>query len=163
MPAPVAYTEAELAAFMVAALDSVATDLGLISTSTSILKAVTAVERLLGVSDVATVTDMPKLEALATWKAWQVAYSAAVTKADEIKAGSAGLKWGDRLSGLQAMLCQAEQAAMVYPEARAALGGAIPMPYAGGLSRSDKATRESNTDRVRPFFTRRLHEPIGGR
>ena len=34
-------------------------------------------------------------------------------------------------------------------------GGGV---FAGGISRSDKTTRESNSDRVAPAFTRDLHE-----
>ena len=32
-------------------------------------------------------------------------------------------------------------------------GLSAPMPYAGGISRSDKLTREQDTDRVAPAFT----------
>lgn len=35
--------------------------------------------------------------------------------------------------------------------------GSAPAPYAGGISISDKAAQESDTDRVRPAFTRTLH------
>jgi hypothetical protein len=110
MTAKTSYTESELAAYMVGVLDAVATGLGLTTSSPSILAAVTGVERLLGVSDVADVTDMAVLEAAAEWKARGVAYSTAVMKADEIKAGSASLKWSERVDGLREALTLAEGA-----------------------------------------------------
>lgn len=41
-------------------------------------------------------------------------------------------------------------------ERKAAAVGAIP--FAGGISKADKESREDNTDRVTPAFTRTLHE-----
>ena len=117
MPAPTSYSEATLAQHMVNVLGSVATDLDLEDDSPAITAAVTSIERLLGVDDVADVTDMPVLESAAAWKAWAVAYGAAVTQASEIKAGSAGLKWSDRLDGLRQAMTLAEGA---YYAARAA-------------------------------------------
>lgn len=35
------------------------------------------------------------------------------------------------------------------------------MPFAGGISVSDKETRTADTDRVRPAFTRELHQTPG--
>lgn len=50
------------------------------------------------------------------------------------------------------------QQAKAYRELRADLSRRLAMtsaaPYAGGISRSDKEARESNTDRVKPAFTR---------
>jgi len=36
------------------------------------------------------------------------------------------------------------------------------IPYAGGISKADKLTREADTDRVQPAFTRALHTIPGG-
>lgn len=124
MAAPTAYTESQVAAYMVAVLGSVATDMGLTASSPSILAAVMSIERLLGVSDVADLTDMAVLESAAAWKAWAAAYGAAVTKPDELKAGSAGLKWGDRLAGIRASLEYAEGAYYTAVAASQAASGA---------------------------------------
>jgi hypothetical protein len=130
VPAKASYSESELATYMVAVLDSVATDLGLTASSPSVLAAVTSVERLLGVSDVATLTDMAVLESAATWRAWGAAYGTAVTKADEIKAGSAGLKWGDRLDGLKAQVEIAEGAYWTAVAASEVANGTGPSFFA---------------------------------
>lgn len=37
--------------------------------------------------------------------------------------------------------------------------GSAPVPFLGGASRSDKAARESDTDRVAPAFVRATNEP----
>jgi len=34
-------------------------------------------------------------------------------------------------------------------------------PFAGGISKADKETRENDSDRVKPSFTRALHTPPG--
>lgn len=109
MAAKTSYTEAETKTFMIEVLDSVATDLDLTTASTSIARAVTAVERLLDVSDVASLTDMTVLEAASTWLAWQTALSAASTKFD-LKAGSADLKLSQMFKALQAQVEYAESA-----------------------------------------------------
>lgn len=103
MAAPVSYTESSLAAYMVATLDSVATALGLTAMSTSIVTAVTAVERLLGVSDVVTATDMALVEAAARWQAWLAADAAASVKFD-LKAGSAQLWQSQIFAQIQSRL-----------------------------------------------------------
>jgi hypothetical protein len=109
MPAPSSYTESSLKTFMVGVLDSVATDLGLTTASTSIGNAVTAVERLLDVSDVAALTDMSVLEAAATWKSWEVALGVATTKYD-LKAGTADLKRSQMFASLNEKVSDAETA-----------------------------------------------------
>lgn len=123
MPAPSSYTESGLKTYMVGVLDSVATDLGLTTASTSIVNAVTAVERLLGVSDVASLTDMSVLEAAAAWKAWQVALGVATTKYD-LKAGSADLKQSQMFDSLNALVTQAESAYYATVAASEAASGA---------------------------------------
>jgi hypothetical protein len=160
MPAPTSHTETSLKQFVVDELGAVGVSLGLTTSSAQVAQTVYAVERLLGVSDVATVTDMPKLEALTRWLAWRAAKAAGVGKFDA-KAGSTSATLSQIWDHLAAMLCEAERAAMRYPEAAAMLDGSVPVPYAGGLSRSDKALRAGDRDRVRPLFTRDLHEPVG--
>lgn len=44
--------------------------------------------------------------------------------------------------------------------AQAAKSGSKPMPYAGGLSRSDKKSRELDSDRVKPDFEKRMMENL---
>lgn len=39
-----------------------------------------------------------------------------------------------------------------------AADSALAMPYAGGISISDKTTREDDTDRVSPFFERKIQD-----
>lgn len=107
MAAPSSYSESALKTFMVEVLDSVATDLGLTTSSTALAQAVTAVERLLGVSDVAELDDMPVLEAAATWKAWAVALGVATTQYD-LKAGSADLKRSQMFDALQKKVADSE-------------------------------------------------------
>ena len=41
-------------------------------------------------------------------------------------------------------------------------GRQFAIPYAGGISKAGKLTRESDTDRVAPAFTRELHNYPGG-
>lgn len=128
MPAAASYTESSLATYMVAILDSVATDLGLTNTSPSILAAITEIEDLLDVSDVATLTDMAVLRAAARWKAWSIAYALAAAQPDELKAGSAGLKWSDRLDGLKQAMEYAEGAyyvAVAASETASGVGSAF--------------------------------------
>lgn len=126
MPAPTIYTESSLKTFMVEVLDSVATDLGLTASSTAISQAVIAVERLLGVDDVQDLTDMPVLEAAATWKAWAVALGVATTKYD-LKAGSADLKRSQMFDGLQKKVMDSEA---VYYSALVASGGSSTFAFA---------------------------------
>lgn len=122
MPAPSSYSESGLKTFMVDVLDSVAADLGLTTSSTAISQAVTAVERLLGVDDVADLDDMPVLEAAATWKAWAVALGVATTKYD-LKAGSADLKRSQMFDGLQKKVSDSETAYYAAVSASAAAAG----------------------------------------
>jgi hypothetical protein len=39
-----------------------------------------------------------------------------------------------------------------------ARGAIVALPFAGGISIADKQTREEDTDRVEPAFTKRLHD-----
>ncbi len=73
MPAPSAYTESTLADFMLDELGGTASALGWAFGAPQLMRAVYAVERLLGVSDVASVTDMAALEVLARLAIWRAA------------------------------------------------------------------------------------------
>lgn len=122
MAAPSSYTEAGLKTYMIAALSSVADDLGLTTASAAIGLAVTATERLLGVSDVATLTEMGKLEDIARWRAWLVALDTASSQID-LKAGSAQLWQSQMFAQIERQLARAELAAMQYSEVADALAG----------------------------------------
>lgn len=156
------YTAETLATFMATELGDTGTKLGLTAESAAIGEAVNEVAAVLGVSGVADVTDSLKLRTVARWQAWRTAKGAASGQYD-LKSGTSSLTRSQLWDHVNNMLRDTEQAATRYSEVALAIGGAcpVPMPYAGGLSRADKATRESNTDRVAPFFTRRLHEPVG--
>ena len=41
-------------------------------------------------------------------------------------------------------------------------GVPLASPFAGGISKADKETRESDTDRVEPAFKVDMHENVGG-
>lgn len=73
MPAPTAYTESQLADFMLDELGGTASALGWEFGTPQLLRAVYAVARMLDVADVATVTDMTALEALARLSIWRAA------------------------------------------------------------------------------------------
>lgn len=45
--------------------------------------------------------------------------------------------------------------------AQAAIAGKVAKPFAGGISIADKDDREADTDRVKPFFRRDLHDVPG--
>jgi hypothetical protein len=158
MSAPVSYTEAQLKTFLVEELDTVATALGLTTSSASITRAVYAVERALGVSDVASLTDMAKLEAIARWQAWLAAEASAISNFD-LRSSGDELKLSQILEGIRARLAYVEAIAARYSEVAALVGGGVPVPYAGGLSKSEKRAHRLDTDRVQPFFRRGLHEP----
>ena len=48
-------------------------------------------------------------------------------------------------------------AAKLWARAKSA-GGGLPVPYSGGIRVSDKTTRETDTDRVQPIFTRDMQD-----
>ena len=71
MPAPSQYTEAQLLDFMLIEAGTLGVALGLQANDDPLVQAVTAVERLLGISDVADATDLALLEAAARWETWR--------------------------------------------------------------------------------------------
>jgi hypothetical protein len=87
MPAPLSYTEAELAAYMIATLADVATALGLTAASTQITEAVYATEMACVVTDIVTATDMAMVRAIGAREAWRVAMRSAASRYDAAIAG----------------------------------------------------------------------------
>lgn len=71
MPAPTSYSEATLATFMIVDLAGIATALGWTTASAPILEAVSDVEVALGISDVASSTNVAGLRALAGLYVWR--------------------------------------------------------------------------------------------
>lgn len=162
MPAPSSYSEATLKQFIVDELGATGVALDLTTSAAQVVQAVYAVERVLGVSDVAVLTDMARLEAVARWQAWLAAQKAAVDQFD-VKAGTNTLTRSQLWEHIVAMLADTAAVASRYPEVAAVIGSAypVPMPFAGGLSKSAKESAGEDTDRVPPFFTRTMHEPAG--
>lgn len=73
MPVPTAYSESQLADLMLFELGGTASALGWELGEPQLMYAVYSVARLLGVSDVAAVTDMAALEVLARLSIWRAA------------------------------------------------------------------------------------------
>lgn len=152
------YTTSSLATFMAVELGAVGTVLGLTDGSEALDEAVNEVAAILGAA-IDALTDDLKTRTVARWQAWRVAKGAASGQFD-LKAGSVDLKQSQVFKHIDAMLRDAELAAARYGDVAVVIGGRLPapVPYAGGLTVSDKQTREGDTDRVPPFFTRTLHE-----
>lgn len=155
------YTTTTLKQFMIADLASVATALSLTTSSDSIVEAVNEVEAVLGAAT-ADLTDDLKTRTVARWQAWRVAKGAAAGQYD-VKSDGDELKRSQLFAHIDAMLKDAVRAASRYPDVATVIGGGLVAftPYAGGLSRADRASREQDTDREAPFFTRALHEYAG--
>lgn len=71
MPIPVAYTEADLAAFQLNILDTLAATLAWTSVTPAVLEAVNDAVLAYGVADIAGATDIAKLRALARVAIWR--------------------------------------------------------------------------------------------
>lgn len=78
-------------------------------------------------------------------------YAASVTK----RAGDVSINASDKFKHYSDLAKQLESKAQIMSLGS---GGA----YAGGISKSDKARQEQDTDRVRPKFTRDLHRDKSG-
>jgi acyl carrier protein len=133
MAAPSSYTEATLLTFMVNSLSGVAGALSLTTSSAAITQALTATERILGVSDVASLTDMQKLETIARWQAWEAAADTAATSFDLASSGDS-LKLSQMFDQINKRLGSALDAALVYSEVQAAsgAGGVMVVASIGG-------------------------------
>lgn len=155
------FTEGTLATFMATQLGATGRALfgATPATSDEIVSQVAWVVSILG-SPIASLTDDLRTMTVATWRAWVAARAASANDRD-LKAGTSAIDASQRFDHIERALRDAEAAALRYAEVRVLIGGALPVPYAGGLSRSEKRDRARNTDRVAPFFGRDLHEPIG--
>lgn len=133
MAAPSSYTEAALLTYMVNTLSGVAGALGLTTSSAALTQALTATERILGVSDVADLTDMAKLETIARWQAWVAAADTAATSFDLASSGDS-LKLSQLFEQISRRLADALDAALAYSEVQAAsgAGGVMVLAEVGG-------------------------------
>lgn len=71
-------------------------------------------------------------------------------QATRMSAGSASVDWGDRVERFRTLA----EGLRDRPSA-----GGSAVPYAGGLTWSDRRAREADTDRVAPFFDRETGDP----
>ena len=111
MPLPTSYNEATLAAYMVSSLGGLASVLGI--DDTSMYEAVNDVTQACGVADIATVTDVGKVRALARVAALHVAQSTAAGWYD-FNADGGEYKRSQVQAQIQTLLTSAENAAMQY-------------------------------------------------
>lgn len=121
MPVPVSYTEAMLADYMVAVLDTTAAALGWESDAPAITEAVNEVDGLLG-GDLAGATDIVKVRALARWQAWKAARGAVANQVN-LASGTDRLDRAAWFDHVDRELYAAAEAAAAYPEGASALGG----------------------------------------
>lgn len=128
MPAPTSYTESALLAFMEVELGPLAASLGLLETD-ALQQAVWAVQRLLGLTDVANATNMALLEAASRWEAWKAAEAAAINSVD-LKSDGDELKLSQRLAGIRARLASAEGAYYAEKATADAASGTGPSFFA---------------------------------
>jgi hypothetical protein len=117
------YTDASLATFMVTEIGASGVALGLTNTSAAIVEAVNEVKALLGVSDIATLTDDLKTRTFGRWQAWLAAWGAATYQFD-VKAGTSAVTLSQAFAQIGQRLRMAETAAMRYDEAAATIAGA---------------------------------------
>lgn len=119
MPLATSYNEQELAVLMAAELGDVATVLGWEPGNLdagSYERAVQRTLRLYGASDIADATDMDKLEALATWQAWEAAFASLSTRYD-IATDGQSLSRSQLFDHALVMVNRAKQAATRYTSA----------------------------------------------
>lgn len=137
MPLVTSYTEDELATWLLGSmgLGQVATVLAW--TEDNLVDVVARSVRLYGVTDIADVTDVGKLEALAAREAWRAAIRALVTVTDFTVDGES-VKASDMLKGAQVALDLAETEASAYADSGPAISVATISvegnPYDYGVS-----------------------------
>jgi len=68
--------------------------------------------------------------------------------------GGLSLSAGFRMANYQKL------AERLWRRASMATNGSLAVPYAGGISHADKDSREDNSDRVEPAFSRELHDIV---
>jgi hypothetical protein len=113
MPAPATYTEASLLDLMLDELGATGAALGFVVDDTPLVRAVAAVERALGVADVASVTDMALLESAARWQAWLAAEAAAISKYTVTLGGGKKFERGKIFDDVQVRLARAYSAYLI--------------------------------------------------
>ena len=82
MALPTAYTETTLSDFMIAVLGPTATALGWSTDDDSLAEAINDTLIAIGATDVADVTDIEQVRAVARWQAWRWAADALASKFD---------------------------------------------------------------------------------
>lgn len=85
--------------------------------------------------------------ALAACRALIAQYSRCVDQ----KTGDIDIKYSQRIAQLKTMMSEISSDAV---------SGSLPVPYAGGVSQSDKTTVEEDTDRVAPAFSKRMTDNL---
>lgn len=113
MPAPTSRTEAALLDYMLIELGPTGVSLGLEDNSDGLMQAITTIERLLGVSDVTTATDMAHLEAAARWQAWLVAEAAATNQYNVTLTGGKKFEREQQFQNIQVRLGRAYTAYLI--------------------------------------------------
>jgi hypothetical protein len=119
----VAYTAETLAALMVTELGPTGVALSLTDDSDAITEAVAEVAAILGVDDVADLTDDLKTRTLARWQAWRTAKGAATGQYDLTSDEGGVIKRSQLFDHIVSMLADAEAAASRYDEAAAVISG----------------------------------------
>lgn len=156
-----AYTTSTLLGYMETVLGApggVASALGLLETD-ALTEAVNEVAAILGAA-IPDLTDDLKTRTVARWQAWLTAKGAASGQFDVSLTGGKKFTRSQMWDHINAMLRDAELAASRYPDVAVIIGSGLPdpIPFGGGLSIADKASREDDVDRVLPYFTREMHE-----
>lgn len=146
MPIPTSYTELGLKGFMLKELGDIRQVLRWTVSATDLDQAVLRTLRAYGVNAVESATNMGRLEALATLEVWRAAVRALVVPS---RLNLDDTAFNPQATGERArrMLAEAETAAARF---------VAPIPFAGGLSRSEKRADRQDRDRVQPYFTREM-------
>jgi hypothetical protein len=113
MPAPLSYSESDLAAFMVDELADVAVALGWTATTPRLVRAVYATERACGVPDISSVTDPAMVEAVGAREAWRAAMGAAAARVNK-RVGDLSKSESDLFAQCRANYLTASTEAMAY-------------------------------------------------
>lgn len=112
MTPPTIYTEATLAAFMIAELGQTGSALGL-TNAASFTEAVNDAMVEYGVTDISTATNIKKIRAIAKYMAWKTAMTT-VASDYNYSEGVASFSRGSMIDSISKRLSLAEQEAMPY-------------------------------------------------
>jgi len=130
------YDETTIKTFFLTELSTTGTALGWTTGTTEVVQAVSDLDRILGVSDLADATDMVAVEAVGRVVIWRWAVRALINHYDITTVGQA-LKRSQHYEHAVAMLLDAEREALAYlPSYRVAVDAVIytqdpygPIPY----------------------------------